>query len=168
VRSPETGLAAAPAFTLLELIIVMAVLTVMMAIAAPSLSSSLRAHNLEQAGAQLLALTEYGRDEAISQGIPMDVWLNPANGQYGVNAKAGFPGDATRDKRYTLATDLHFDTTAAAVPSGHQLNAAEFEPDGTLDPSSNAVMRIVDRTGAGVSVTQTADGFGYEVRKETR
>jgi prepilin-type N-terminal cleavage/methylation domain-containing protein len=161
-------LARVQAFTLIELIIVMAVLTVLLALAAPSLSSSLRGHHLEQAGAQLLALTEYGRDEAISQGVPMDVWLNPENGQYGVTAKAGYPGDPARDKQYTLDGEMHFDAATSGVPAGHSLNVAEFEPDGTLDPSSNAVMRIVDRSQAGVSITETTDGYGYELQKETR
>jgi Tfp pilus assembly protein FimT len=150
----------------MELIIVMAILTVLLALAAPSLSSSLRAHNLEQAGAQLLALTEYGRDEAISQSVPMDVWLNPANGQYGVNPKAGFPGDPARNKQYTLNPDLQFDGTGSTT-LGQVQNLAEFEPDGTLDPSSLPTIRIVDRSKAGVSMIETPDGYGYELQKAT-
>jgi Tfp pilus assembly protein FimT len=155
---------------LLELIVVMVVLTVLLALVAPTLSSSFRGRNLDQAGAQLLALTEYGRDEAISQGVPMDVWLNPATGQYGVNAKAGYPGDATRDKQYTLDSDLHFDAAGATVaaPAGQLLNLAEFEPDGTLDPSSLASMRIVGHAEASISVAQTPNGYGYELQSGTR
>jgi Tfp pilus assembly protein FimT len=154
---------------LLELIIVMVVLTVLLALVAPTLSSSFRGRNLDQAGAQLLALTEYGRDEAISQGVPMDVWLNPASGQYGVTAKAGYPGDATRDKQYTLDSDLHFDSAGAAVATaGQQLNLAEFEPDGTLDPSSLPSMRIVGHAQASISVAQTSNGYGYELPSGTR
>lgn len=156
------------AFTLLELIIVMAILCVLLALAAPSLSSSMRGHNLEQAGAQLLAVTEYGRNEAISQGIPMNVWVNPANGQYGVTAKPGYPAAPGRDKQYRLEPDLHFDAATSGMPSGNQLNAAEFEPDGTLDPSSVQTIRIVATSRSGVSVTETRDGYGYELQKETR
>jgi prepilin-type N-terminal cleavage/methylation domain-containing protein len=172
------------AFTLLELIIVMAVLTVLLALAAPSLSSSLRGHNLEQAGAQVLAITEYGRDEAISQGVPMDVWINPANGQFGVAAKAGFPGDAARLKQYTLQPGMRFDaaaspgaagvatassgnTTAPPVATGQGLNVAEFQADGTLDPSSNPTIRILGRANSAVAITETSDGYGYELQKET-
>ncbi len=146
----------------------MAVLTILLGLAAPSLSSSFRAHHLAQAGAQVLAVTEYGRDEAVSQGVPMVIWLNAATGEYGVNAKPGFPGDATRDKRYSLGSELHFDSAASAAPSGDQLNAAEFSPDGTLTPASISAVRIVDDNKASVAVTQTPDGYGYELGKETR
>jgi type II secretory pathway pseudopilin PulG len=151
---------------LLELIVVMVILAIMLALVAPSLSSSLRAHHLEEAGVQLLAVTEYGRDQAISQGVPVDVWVNPANGQYGAYPKPGFPGDPGRSKQYTLEPDLHFDATGSI--GGQVLIAAEFEPDGTLDPSATPKLRIVDRWNGSVSVTETADGYGYEVQKEVR
>ena len=154
---------------MIELIIVLVVLSVLLALVAPSLSTSFRARDLDAAGAQLLALTEYGRDEAISQSVPMDVWLNPQNGQYGVGPKTGFPGDTSRNKQYTLEPELHFDNTGTAPAGGtHSLTVAEFQADGTLDPSSNVSMHIVNRSRAGIFVTQTADGYGYELRKETR
>ena len=162
-RPPE-----APAFTLIELVVVMAVLTVLLALAAPSLTSSFRGHDLDQAGTQLLALTEYARDEAISQGVPMDVWIDAGTGRYGVDVKTGYPGDSTRAKQYTLGPDLHFDSTASAAPAGNLLNAAEFAPDGSLDPSSIATVRIVDRSKSGISVTETSDGYGYALQKEGR
>ncbi len=147
----------------------MLVLAVMLALVAPLLSSSLRARHLEAAGVQMLAVLEYGRDQAISQGVPMDVWLNPANGQYGAYAKPGFPGDPARTKQYTLEPDLHFDSTGATAPSGGQgLTVAEFAPDGTLDPSATPTLRLVDRWHDSVSVTETTDGYGYELQKEVR
>jgi type II secretory pathway pseudopilin PulG len=162
----------------------MVVLAVLLALVAPSLTSSFRGRNLEQAGAQVLAVTEYGRDEAISQGVPMDVWINPANGQFGIAAKAGFPSDPARLKQYTLQPDLRFDAaaspggagtgsptsggvTAPPVANGQGLTVAEFQADGTLDPSSNPAIRILGNAHNAVAVTETSDGFGYEVGKET-
>ncbi len=154
------------AFTLLELITVMAVLSVLLALVAPALSSSFRARDLAAAGAQLLALTEYARDEAISQGVPMDVWVNPVNGQYGVMPKPGYPGDAARNKQYSLSAELHFDAANAAAPSSQSHSAAEFAPDGSLDPSSASILRIVNLKKAAIAVTETRDGYGYELGKE--
>lgn len=157
-----------PAFTLLELIIVMVVLSVLLALAIPTLSSSMRGHQLEQAGAQLLALTEYARDEAVSQGVPMVVSVNAANGTYRADTKAGYPGDASRAKAYQLGSDLHFDAAAATGSGGGDtVAAAEFAPDGTLAATSVPTLRIIDRWNAAVTVAQTTDGYGYELQKET-
>ena len=158
----------ARAFTLIELLIVLVVLSVLLALVAPSLSKSFRARVLDQAAVQLLALIQYGRDEAISQGVPMDVWLNPQNGQYGVAPKTGYPGEATRNKQYRLDPELHFDNTLSASSTGHSLTVAEFAPDGTLEASSNPSLRIADRSSASIVVTETPDGYGYQIQKETR
>ena len=57
----------------------MALLCVILGVAAPSLSRSMRQRNLTQEAARLLAATEYARDEAISRGVPMAVWIDVAN-----------------------------------------------------------------------------------------
>jgi prepilin-type N-terminal cleavage/methylation domain-containing protein len=172
------------AFTLIELIIVMVVLAVLLALVAPSLTSSFRGRNLEQAGAQVLAVTEYGRDEAISQGVPVDVWINPANGQFGIAVKAGFPGDPARLKHYALQPELRFDAAASPggagtatasnggiatppVATGQGVTVAEFQADGTLDSSSNPTIRILGNAHSAVALTETSDGYGYELQKET-
>lgn len=158
------------AFTLIELVLVMAVLVTMLAIVAPVISRSMRGRNLTQQGARLLALTEYSRDEAASLGVPMTVWINPETRSFGTAVKAGYAADTARTKEYTLPADLSFESLQGAQASkaeGHGFEVAEFEPDGTMDPASVAVVRIFNRTRSSVvSVTQTQDKYGYEVIKE--
>ena len=157
------------AFTLVELILVMALLVVMLAVAAPSLSRSFRARNLDQQASRLLALTEYSRDEAASQGIPMIVWIDPDSRRFGVDAHAGYTGNATRIKEYLLPEDLSFDPIDGAQASktpGHGFDVAEFTPDGVLDPASAAAIHISGHNHADVaSIAQTTDGYGYEIVK---
>ena len=171
-------------FTLVELILVMALLVVFLGIIVPTVSRSLRQRNLEQEAARLLALTEYGRDEAASQGVPMDVWIDVDSKTFGVEPKPGYTGATARAKSYRLNDDMHFDpvaggltvrpgtgagvTTSAqqAQPTHGGITAAEFAPDGTLSTGSVASIRLADRTNNGVSVTQTADGYGYEIVKD--
>ena len=50
------------AFTLVELIIVMALLAVVVAVAAPTLGRSMRERNLADEMARLLSATEYARN----------------------------------------------------------------------------------------------------------
>ncbi len=171
------------AFTLVELILVMALLVVLLGVVVPSVSRSLRQRNLEQEAARLLALTEYGRDEAASQGVPMDVWIDVDGKTFGVEPKPGYVGTTARAKSFRLNDDTHFDPISAgltvtpgtgsgvatailAQPTHGGITAAEFAPDGTLDPGSVATVRLADRTNSGVSVTQTADGYGYQIVKD--
>ena len=171
------------AFTLVELILVMArLLVVFMALVVPDVARSLRQRNLEQEAARLLALTEYGRDEAASQGVPMDVWIDPASKSSSAwNPRPGTSA-APRAPRPSSSTTTCTSTPSAAgsrcsparARASHAEGSAharrhhrgEFAPDGTLDPTSVASIRIADRKGAGVSVTQTADGYGYQIVKD--
>ena len=57
-------------FTLLELILVMALLTGVMAVVAPSLSGFLRSAALYEEGRRMLSVIEMTRREAIANGFP--------------------------------------------------------------------------------------------------
>ena len=54
---------------------------------------------------------------------------------------------------------------ASPDASGH-IVAAELEPDGTLATESLATLRIVNQSDEGISLSQTADGSGYEIVKD--
>jgi len=155
------------AFTLVELIIVMALLTVVMAIAVPSLSRSMKQRNLDGEATRLLAATEYARDEAISQGIPMTVWIDTEGRRYGIEPKEGFTGDETRVREFSVDPDIGFEIANAVVKSGI-VEAIEFEPDGT--PALTNVQSVVlkDRFNSVLTVAQTTDGLGYEIVKEAK
>lgn len=155
----------ASAFTLVELILVMALLATLLAVSAPSLSRSFKQRGLDQEAVQLLAATEYARDEAVSQGVPMTVWIDPQSGSFGVHAKDGFEGDTAREKSYALKTDIRFDLAQAVTDKEGHVTAAEFDPEGTLSQDSLAAIRIIDRFDSGMSLTQTADGWCYEIAK---
>lgn len=156
---------ASTAFTLVELILVMAILATILAFSAPLLSRSFKQRGLEEDAMQLLALTEYARDEAVSQGVPMMVWINPQTGSFGVQAKDGYEGDAGREKTYQLKPDHRFDLSEAPTDRAGMVDAADFDPSGMLAEESLAEMSIVDRSNNAVSVAQTDDGTTYEIVK---
>lgn len=154
-----------PGFTLVELIIVMALLALVTAFAVPSLSRSMRQRNINDEAARLLALTEYARSEAVSQGVPMSVWLDPKGQRFGVEPKTGFEGDVARDKEFSLNPDIHFEVELAATRDG-VADAVEFSPDGAPASSSIGTIKLVDRFDATVTLSRTADKWGYEIAKE--
>jgi type II secretion system protein H len=152
-------------FTLVELIIVLALLAVVTAIAMPSLSRSLHQRNLNDEAARLLAMTEYGRDEAVSQGVPMTLWLDPKGQRFGVEAKLGYEGDAARVKQFALNPDVHFEADRPVTHDG-VADVMEFAPDGALSSTSIDVIRLVDRFDSAISLARTSDGWSYEIVKE--
>ena len=176
---------------MIELVLVMALLATLAAIAVPSLARSMRGHNLDGQADRLLAITEYSRDEAVSQGVPMVMWIDVDGGRFGMDTKPGYGSGSenARAREYLLADDAHFDpvgqgmvssvppagaaaqgqTSGAATGGTHGgVIVAEFAPDGTLDPGSLPSVRIVDRAGESLTVSQTSDAYGYEIVKGSR
>lgn len=144
----------------------MALLVIVMAISAPSLSRSMRQRHLSDEAARFVALTEYSRNEAVSQGVPMTVWIDPAGGRFGVEAKTGFDGSEDRNREFKVNPDIHFELTNA-VTSRSVVEAAEFSPDGAPSTASLDTLRLVDRFDSAIAIAKTSDGWGYEVVKET-
>lgn len=162
----SNSIGSAPAFTLVELIVVMALLATLLAVVAPSLSRSSHARKLENEAARLLALTEYARCEAVSQGVPTTVWIDPAGKRFGAEPKAGYPADVAREKEFTLDADLRFEVDNAPAAQNGVIYAMEFAPDGTPDPANVYSVRLLDQTDSAIAVTQTDDQWGYEIVKE--
>ncbi len=156
-----------PGFTLVELILVMALLAVVAAFSAPSLARSLRQRNLDGEATRLLALTEYARDEAVSQGVPMSVWIEPKAQRMGVEPKTGYDGDETRAREFALNADIHFEVERAATQNG-VAEIMEFSPDGAPAASSIDAVKLVDRFQSQVTLARTSDGWSYEIIKEQR
>jgi type II secretion system protein H len=154
-------------FTLIELVLVMALLVIVVGFAAPSLSRSMRQRNLNGEATRFLAATEYARDEAISQGVPMTVWINPNTQRFGVEAKAGYDSSATRNREFGVDPDIHFEVTGG-TRKNTEIEAVEFEPDGSAAASNVESVQLADRFNSIVTVARTSDGLSYEILKDTR
>src|SRR3954451_18942853 len=82
------------AFTLIELILVMAMVLIVLAVAAPSLSNFFRGRSLDSEARRFVALTHYARSRAVSEGTPMVLWINGQDGSYGLEAEISYtPSD---------------------------------------------------------------------------
>jgi prepilin-type N-terminal cleavage/methylation domain-containing protein len=76
-------------FTLLELILVMLVLTVVLAMVAPSLSGFGAGREAEFAGAQLITMGKWAREQAMSEGRRCRLEFNPQTQTYRVTEQVG-------------------------------------------------------------------------------
>ena len=155
----------AEGFTLVELIIVMTLLAIVAALSVPSLSRSMRQRNLDEEATRLLALTEYSRDEAVSQGVPMVVWIDAKAQRYGMEPKSGYGADETRAREYDMNADVQVEVDKSAA-SGGVVEAIEFEPDGAITSTSVNSLRLVGRFNSAINVSRTTDGWSYELVKE--
>ncbi len=154
-------------FTLVELVIVMTLLAVVAALSVPAISRSIRARHLKDEATRFVAATEYARDEAVSQGVPMTVWIDPTTQHFGVEAKTGFVGSEARHREFAANPDIHFETDRTAAKDG-LVQAVEMGPDGTPTTSSIDAVRLVDRFNSVITVVQTKDGWAYEILKEAK
>jgi len=134
------------AFTLLELLLVLALLAMAVAVAAPSLSRFFHGRALDSEGRRLLAMTRYAQSRAVSEGVPMVMWLNPEQGTYGVEAEMTYTDTDTKAVEYQVDSKLQMELPSAAfyeaVPwkitteIGGIHPAIRFTPDGYISETS--------------------------------
>jgi type II secretion system protein H len=153
------------AFTLIEFIVVMALLASLMAVVAPRISGSVRQRHLDQEAGRLVALTEFGRNEAMSRGVPMVIWIDMETSRFGVEPKSGFAAQLDRHLEYRLPEEIRFEMGREVLARGGQ-GAIEFAPDGFLETSSVEEVWLRDLRGESRIVARMTNGWGYEVLKE--
>lgn len=89
------------AFTLIELILVMALLVIGFGAALPSLRRFFGGRTLDSEANRLQALTRYAQNRAITEGVPMVVWIDATTRRYGLQVAAGFLAERDEDVRAT-------------------------------------------------------------------
>src|SRR5688572_21325907 len=88
------------AFTLIELILVMALLAIILAVSAPSLSRFFKGRGLESEAQRFMALTRHAQSRAVSEGVPMVLWLETKQRLYGLNAEKSFIENDPRAEQF--------------------------------------------------------------------
>src|SRR6266581_9368788 len=77
-------------FTLIELILVMTILTIAISITAPALSNFFRGRSLDSEARRLLSLTRLGQSRAVSEGLPVQLWIDAARDECGLEADSSY------------------------------------------------------------------------------
>ena len=161
------------AFTLIELIVVMALLSIVIAIGAPRLARFFHGQTVQEEGQRLLALTRYGQSRAASEGLPMILWMNPADGTYGLRVQDGFnaggttaPAGTGKDVSYKLGDGLRFQFEQG-VPLPKRAASILFSPDGSVEESS--LRRVVIEQGDGdwSAIAESENHLNYVTVQKT-
>jgi prepilin-type N-terminal cleavage/methylation domain-containing protein len=151
------------AFTLVELILVMALLVVLLAVTMPMLSNFFTGRRANEEARRLLALTRFARQEAITRGMPLDLWLDPVKGTYGLRARFDNGGEAPEEREYQLAEGL---TLTVPTEKGEKVDdiAIGFEPDGSINGESPETLTIRDPSEATIELARATVGVGYAIQ----
>jgi prepilin-type N-terminal cleavage/methylation domain-containing protein len=113
-KAPHPG-----GFTLIELMLVMALLTIVFALALPSLSSFFHGRTLDSEARRFLSLTRYGQSRAVSEGIPMVLWMDAESGSYGLEQDPGYSDVDPKAVQFDLDDKLSLEVEEATTPSGY-------------------------------------------------
>jgi type II secretion system protein H len=171
-------------FTLIELMLVMAILTVAVAIAAPALSRFFRGRSLESQARMLVALTRHAQSRAASEGLPMDLWVDTQKSEVGLEAEPSYDQVDPKAMNFplennarievmnvgstsanTLGTSKTTTTSSSKVMSRHPgIPRIRFMPDGTLDDESPMLFKLTGNEGDVLFIAQTRSRMSYEVR----
>ena len=165
------------AFTLIELILVMAMLAIVISLALPSLKGFFRGRNLDSEARRFLSLTRYGQSRAVSEGLPMVLWIDARQKTYGLQAQTGYADTDTNAVQFTLDKDLQVEALTPQVASLTQSNLwtqsarpvgnlpmIRFQPDGFISETSPD--QIVFRQGADdpIWIAASTNRLKYEIQ----
>lgn len=134
-RTPGCLRGGAPAgargFTLLELIVVLALAGMLAALVAPSFSGTLASARLRAGAAELRATMSFARTLAAAQSRPRSVAIDPATGQYGVAGEGGrrLPEGVRVDSIRVGGAVAEYGENAGGGPPAR----VRFFPDGTAE-----------------------------------
>jgi prepilin-type N-terminal cleavage/methylation domain-containing protein len=166
------------AFTLIELIFVLVLLAICAVFVTASMGSFFRGRVLNFEARRMLSLTHYGQSRAISEGVPVILWINPTDSTYGLSVQSSFndPAGDVHAVTYTTDPSLTLETPAGVVaPVSEQddeklgvtvdgLAFIRFTPDGFFDESSITKIAIHQGAEGALELVPTVNRLGYEIR----
>lgn len=145
-----------PGFTLIELIVVLALIAILTAVILPEMRGSLEESVLRSTARSLVAACNSANSRAIASGLPHQLVIDSSNHRYTIerapdssrprpaNSPSSTPESAAIDPR--IVVDLHHLEPPTANSSQPTI---EFHPDGTVDA---AEFRLRDRSGFAISI----------------
>ena len=166
------------AFTLIELLLVMSVIVMVFALALPTVANFFRGRTLDSEARRLLALTHSGQSRAVSEGIPMRLWVDSQKGTYGLQEEPGWTERDPKAVDFQLDPDLHIEIVASntSKPAGVRrptmtpvrarttgLPEIRFLPDGSFDDPGPQELHLSDRNGVSLWVAPSRNRMNYEI-----
>jgi len=155
------------AFTLIELILVLTLLIVATSLVAPAMSNFIRGRALDSEARRLAALMHAGQSRAVSEGLPVVLWVDEKKGAYGLESEIPPRGGDSKAEDLPLDENLRISVLNArttALTTFRNLPAIRFLADGMIDENSPQMLRLVDAKGNALWLVESRNRIGYEIR----
>ena len=165
-----------PAFTLIEMILVMAIMVMVLSLVMPSLKGFFRGRNLDNEALRFLALTRYGQSRAVSEGLPVELWINPRAGSYGLEAVSGYAQTQTKPMTYNLDSTVQIAFSAPSSVLAHsnywsqtkgQIGAVtkiRFQPDGFISDASPQSIYLRQGKESQIWIAEAPSHLQYDIK----
>ncbi len=160
-------------FTLIELILVMTLLIVVMAFSMPSLGNFFRGRALDGEARRLLSLTREGQSRAAAEGIPVILWVDANEREYGLEQDLTYVEHDDKAVTFTLDQGVQIEVIngvlsgmTSTAGNARDLPGIRFEPDGSFADTSPEALQLQDRDGATLYLTQSRNKLSYEIRNQ--
>ncbi len=153
-------------FTLIELILVLALLVIITSIAVPTMSRFIRGRALGSEAQRMIALMHAAQSRAVSEGAPMMLWFDERTGAYGFAAETSGQDGDPKAEELTVDSTLKLsvpNSGATTQTTFKDLPAIKYLPDGTVDEGSPQMLQLVDADGFTRWFIQTKMRTGYEI-----
>lgn len=165
-------------FTLIELVLVMALLAIVLAISSPSLSRFFKSRNLESEARRFMALTRAAQSRAVSEGVPMVIRLETKQRAYRLNADKSFVEEDPKAEQFTvdetLEVEVRHSSEALVASQASQfknekldtpgLYELRFNPDGFVSPGSPEAVVFRQKDNGELWVAQSRNRLNYEIQ----
>lgn len=165
----ETGNNKSPApcaFTLIELVLVMALLVVAVCMVAPRMSDFIRGRALDSEAQRMMALMHAGQSRAVSEGMPVVLWLDEKQNTIGLEQESPPKGGDPKAENLMVSENVQITATAqgsTTMTTFKHLPAIRFLPDGTVDEGSPQTVQLTQGNEALV-LTELQNRTGYEIK----
>jgi prepilin-type N-terminal cleavage/methylation domain-containing protein len=158
------------AFTLIELVFVLALLVVAVSMVAPRLSGFIRGNALDSEARRLLALTDAGESRAVSEGMPMVLWFNQKQNVLGLEVETPPKGGDAKAENLSISENVAIspvNTGASGGTTFNHLPAIRFLPDGTVDENSPRNVQLT-QDGDKLWLIELQNRTGYEISDSSK
>lgn len=159
--------APACAFTLIELVLVMALLVVAVSIVAPRMAGFIRGRALDSEARRMAAVLNAGQARAVSEGMPIVLWVDTKQNAYGLQEETPDKNGDQKAEDFTADENVEIlvPKTGSTTPTTFKnLPAIRFLPDGTVDPDSPQMLQLQDSGGSSLWLVETSNRTGYEIQ----
>ena len=152
------------AMTLFELVLVLFILSTMVAIVTPSLARFFGGRTLKEESRRFLGLTRYARSQAIACSTPMELWIDPDRGDYGLSPALGYPREDHRPVTYRLSAGLSFEIPKTNLGREGR-SQATFLPDGRIDGGGLEWVILRNERDETIEIHREARGLRYSIQE---